>query len=94
MLKNRLTDPLIVFMVSCPEKSFDSPKSIILTHVGSFLFASMKFSGLMSLWLIFCECRYTSALRSWYMIIAASLSFRCLRSRMKWKSSPPWQYLD
>ena len=44
-----LTEPLIVFITSCPLKSFDSPKSIIFTQEESPGLASMKFSGLMSL---------------------------------------------
>lgn len=36
--------------------------------------------------------RYMSALRSCFMIMAASFSVKCLRSRIKWKSSPPLQY--
>ena len=45
----QLTEPLIVFIVSCPLKSFDSPKSIIFTQLASPYLANMKFSGLMSL---------------------------------------------
>jgi hypothetical protein len=44
-----LTEPLMVDMVSWPEKSLLRPKSIILTQLGSPLLLSMKFSGLMSL---------------------------------------------
>lgn len=45
----KLTLPLIVLIVSCPVKSLLRPKSIIFTHVGSFFYLSIKFSGLMSL---------------------------------------------
>ena len=37
--------------------------------------------------------RYMSALSSYFMMLAASFSVKCLRSRMKWNNSPPLQYL-
>jgi hypothetical protein len=95
-------------MVCEAEKSLESPKSIILTQVGSPFPNNMKFSGLISLqtqnnseqlerWSAYlCEMlfswRYISALSNYFIIIAASFSVKCLRSRIKWKSSPPLQY--
>jgi len=99
-----LTLPLMVDMVCEAEKSLESPKSIIFTQVGSPLSSNMKFSGFISLHrsilkgacAYLCEMlfswRYMSALRSCFIIMAASFSVKCLRSRIKWKSSPPLQY--
>lgn len=44
---------------------------------------------LMSRWMTFCECMYSTAMSSWRRKKAASLSVSASSRTSRWKSSPP-----